>query len=44
MTLFIPQAGFFEADHLALIQAIADQAGIRGLNARLYAESQRQAR
>lgn len=44
MTLVHPQAGFFNHDHLALVQAIADQAGIAVLNARLYAESQRQAR
>lgn len=44
MTLVHPQAGFFTPDHLALGQAIADQAGIAVLNARLYQESQRQAR
>jgi PAS domain S-box-containing protein len=44
MTLVHPQVGFFSTDHLALVQAIADQAGIAILNARLYAESQRQAR
>lgn len=44
MTLVHPTPGFFTEDHLALIQAIADQAGIAVLNARLYAESQRQAR
>ncbi len=37
-----PQA--FTEDDLTLMQAIADQAGIAVLNARLYAESQRQAR
>lgn len=36
--------GFFSQDHLELMQAIADQAGIAVLNARLYEESQRQAR
>jgi NtrC-family two-component system sensor histidine kinase KinB len=34
----------FGPEHLDLMQAIADQAGIAVLNARLYAESQRQAR
>jgi NtrC-family two-component system sensor histidine kinase KinB len=44
MTLVHPQPGFFSHEHLELVQAIADQAGIAVLNARLYAESQRQAR
>ncbi len=44
MTLVHPTPGFFTPDHLALFQAIADQAGIAVLNARLYADSQRQAR
>lgn len=44
MTLVHPRPGFFTTDHLALIQAIADQAGVAILNARLYHESQRQAR
>jgi NtrC-family two-component system sensor histidine kinase KinB len=44
ITLVHPQTNFFNLDHLALVQAIADQAGIAVLNARLYAESQRQAR
>ncbi len=44
MTLVHPSPGFFTLDHLALVQAIADQAGVAVLNARLYAESQRQAR
>ncbi len=43
ITLVHPNPGFFNDDHLALVQAIADQAGIAVLNARLYAESQRQA-
>ncbi len=43
ITLVHPQPGFFTRGHLALVQAIADQAGIAILNARLYAESQRQA-
>jgi PAS domain S-box-containing protein len=44
ITLVHPQTGFFGMDHLELVQAIADQAGIAVLNARLYADSQRQAR
>lgn len=43
ITLVHPQTGFFSMDHLELVQAIADQAGIAVLNARLYADSQRQA-
>ncbi len=43
MTLVHPQPGFFTADHVSLIKAIADQAGIAVLNARLYDESQRRA-
>ncbi len=43
LTLVHPKTGFFTADHVALVQAIADQAGIAVLNARLYAESQRNA-
>ena len=43
LTLVHPQTGFFTQDHLALVQAIADQAGIAVLNARLYAESLRNA-
>lgn len=38
----IPNA--FNEGHLELMQAIADQAGVAVLNARLYTESQRQAR
>jgi NtrC-family two-component system sensor histidine kinase KinB len=41
LTLVHPQTGFFTDEHVALVQAIADQAGIAVLNARLYAESQR---
>lgn len=41
ITLSHPQPGFFNADHLALVRAIADQAAFAVLNARLYAESQR---
>ena len=44
ITLVHPKPGFFTPEHLALVQAIADQAGIAVLNARLYAESQRKAR
>ena len=43
MTLVHPQAGFFTSSHLELVQAISDQASIAVLNARLVAESQRQA-
>lgn len=44
MTLVHPKVGFFTPEHLALVQAISDQAGIAVLNARLYDESQHQAR
>ncbi len=44
MTLVHPQPSFFTSEHLALVQAIADQAGIAVLNARLYTESQHRAR
>ncbi|OGO27252.1 MAG: hypothetical protein A2136_11505 [Chloroflexi bacterium RBG_16_54_11] len=44
LTLVHPQIGFFASEHVALLQTIADQAGIAVLNARLYAESQRNAR
>jgi PAS domain S-box-containing protein len=43
LTLVHPEANFFTEEHLALIQAIAGQAGIAVLNARLYAESKHQA-
>jgi NtrC-family two-component system sensor histidine kinase KinB len=43
LTLVHPKPGFFTNEHVALIQAISDQAGIAVLNARLYAESQRHA-
>jgi PAS domain S-box-containing protein len=43
LTLVHPETGFFSPDHVSLVQAIADQAGIAVLNARLYAESQRNA-
>ena len=44
ITLVHPQVGFFVHEHLSLVQAIADQAGVAVVNARLYAESQRQVR
>ena len=44
ITLVHQQVNFFTPSHLNLVQAIADQASIAVLNARLYAESQRQAR
>ena len=43
LTLVHPKPGFFTGEHVALVQAIADQAGIAVLNARLYTESQRHA-
>lgn len=43
LTLVHPRPGFFTQEHVALIQAIADQAGIAVLNARLYSESLRHA-
>jgi len=44
LTLVHPIPGTHTAEHLELMQAIADQAGIAVLNARLFTESQRQAR
>jgi len=44
LTLVHSQANAFEDEHLELMQAIADQAGIAVMNANLYTESQRQAR
>ncbi len=44
ITLVHPTPDSFNPGHLELVQAIADQAGIAVLNARLYAESQRRAR
>ncbi|HEX7621842.1 MAG TPA: GAF domain-containing protein [Anaerolineales bacterium] len=44
LTLVHPEPGAYNKDHFSLMQAISDQAGIAVLNARLYAESQRQAR
>ncbi len=43
LTLVHPTPGFFGPEHVSLVQAIADQAGIAVINARLYDESQRQA-
>jgi NtrC-family two-component system sensor histidine kinase KinB len=44
LTLVHSLTNAFDESHLELMQAIADQAGIAILNARLYTESQRQAR
>ncbi len=44
LTLVHPEPGSYSKEHFNLMQAIADQSGIAVLNARLYAESQRQAR
>lgn len=44
MTLVHSLTNAFDESHLELMQAIADQAGVAVLNARLYTESQRQAR
>ena len=44
LTLVHPAPNAFNQDHFDLVQVIADQAGISILNARLYTESQRQAR
>jgi signal transduction histidine kinase/GAF domain-containing protein len=44
ITLVHPTPGFFTGEHLSLVQAIAGQAGIAILNARLLAESQQKAR
>jgi PAS domain S-box-containing protein len=44
LTLVHPKPGAYNKDHFDLMQSIADQAGIAVMNARLYAESQRQAR
>lgn len=44
LTLVHSLPNAFNESHLQLIQAIADQAGVAVLNARLYTESQRQAR
>jgi NtrC-family two-component system sensor histidine kinase KinB len=44
LTLVHPEPGAYNKEHFSLMQAIADQAGVAVLNARLYTESQRQAR
>ena len=44
LTLVHPAPNAFSEEQLNLMQAIADQAGVAVLNARLYTESQRQAR
>jgi len=44
LTLVHPKPGSYNQEHFNLVQAIADLSGIAVLNARLYAESQRQAR
>ena len=44
LTLVHPKPDVFTNEQFDLMQAIADQAGIAVLNARLYTESQRQAR
>ena len=44
LTLVHPEPGAYNKEHFSLMQAIADQSGVAVLNARLYAESQRQAR
>ena len=44
ITLVHPVPNFFNEGHLTLIQAIADQSGIAVLNARLLADSRKQAR
>ena len=44
LTLVHPVPGAYNQEHFSLMQTISDQAGIAVLNARLYAESQRQAR
>jgi PAS domain S-box-containing protein len=44
MTLTHPSPNFFSSEHLDLIQAIADLAGIAVMNARYFDETQRSAR
>jgi len=44
LTLVHPSPEAFKPEHFELMQTIADQAGIAVLNARLFSESQRQAR
>jgi two-component system, NtrC family, sensor histidine kinase KinB len=43
ITLTHPEPGFFNQEHLALVQIIADQAAFAVLNARLYNDIQRRA-
>jgi PAS domain S-box-containing protein len=43
MTLTHPDPGFFNQEHLELVQAISDQAAFAVFNARLYAASERRA-
>jgi NtrC-family two-component system sensor histidine kinase KinB len=44
LTLVHQRPGFFNTDHLSLVQSIADMAGVAVMNARLYEDSRRQAR
>lgn len=44
LTLVHPEPGAYSHEHLDLMKAIADMAGVAALNARLYVDSQRQAR
>jgi two-component system, NtrC family, sensor histidine kinase KinB len=44
LTLVAPEPGAYNQEHFSLMQAIADLSGIAVLNARLFSESQRQAR
>jgi two-component system, NtrC family, sensor histidine kinase KinB len=44
LTVVHPSINFFNADHLSLLQAIADMSGIAILNSRLFEESQRRTR
>jgi len=44
ITLVHPKPNYLQKYHLALVHAIADQAGIAILNAQLYGESERRAR
>lgn len=44
LTLVHPVPGTYTPEAMALMQAIADQAGVSVMNARLFSESQRQAR
>ena len=44
ITLVHPEPNYLQKNHLDLVQAIADQAAVAVLNAKLYGESHRQAR